>query len=70
MSDAPVPPARPAPASGRALDLLASTRTVQEGLPPAAALAWERAAFREAFLDPEPGRRIRAFLDGDRQGPA
>lgn len=68
MSDVPSPSARPA--SGRALDLLAATRTVQEGLPAGAALAWERAAFREAFLDPEPGRRIRAFLDGDRGGPA
>ncbi len=50
----------------RALQLLASTREAQDGLPRSAALAWERAAFSEVFLHPEPGQRIRAFLSGRR----
>lgn len=61
-------PIDPVSASGqtRALRLLEATREFQEGLPGPAALAWERAAFRAAFLRPEPGRRIRAFLSGQR----
>lgn len=51
----------------RALALLAATREAQEGLTMPAALAWERAAFRAAFLHAEPGRRIRAFLSGQRR---
>jgi hypothetical protein len=61
--------AEPAHTDGqaRALALLAGTREAQDGLPAAAALAWERTAFRAAFLDAEPGRRIRAFLSGQRR---
>ncbi|MBI3129844.1 MAG: hypothetical protein HYZ13_00660 [Acidobacteria bacterium] len=50
----------------RALDLLWTTRKVQQDLPREAALAWERAAFAAAFADPEPARRVRAFLHGSR----
>lgn len=50
----------------RALALLSATRVLQRGLPRAAALAWERAAFAEAFSDPEPARRVQAFLHGNR----
>lgn len=46
----------------RALELLAALRDRQRGLPRAAALAWERAAFAEALDHPEPRRRIEAFL--------
>jgi hypothetical protein len=52
----------------RALGLLANLREEQAGLPREAALAWERAAFREAFLETGPGLRIRAFLEGRRPG--
>ncbi len=50
----------------RALALLWNTRGQQRNLPREAALAWERAAFAEAFGSPEPGRRVRAFLGGER----
>ncbi|HJV88797.1 MAG TPA: hypothetical protein VJ623_00715 [Holophagaceae bacterium] len=60
----------PNPASpegdSRALALLWKTRVHQRNLPREAALAWERAAFAEAFADPEPARRVRAFLHGER----
>ena len=61
-------PSDPASTSGetRALRLLESTRELQTGLAGPAALAWERAAFRAAFLRPDPGLRIRAFLSGQR----
>ena len=52
----------------RALDLLAALREEQAGLERGAALAWERAAFREAFLESGPAQRIRAFLEGRRDG--
>jgi hypothetical protein len=52
----------------RALELLAALREEQAGLPRGAALAWERAAFREVFLGPGPAQRIRAFLEGRRGG--
>lgn len=47
----------------RAMALLGNLQQHQEGLPRPAALAWERAAFAEAFDHPEPGRRIRRFLE-------
>jgi hypothetical protein len=46
----------------RALSLLGNLQGVQAGLARPAALAWERAAFAEAFDHPEPGLRIRRFL--------
>ncbi|HJV23139.1 MAG TPA: hypothetical protein VJ505_04390 [Holophagaceae bacterium] len=46
--------------------MLWKTRECQRQLPREAALAWERAAFAEAFADPEPARRVRAFLHGGR----
>ncbi len=46
----------------RALLLLAELRCFQAKVPKGAALAWERATFAEAFLDPEPLRRVQAFL--------
>jgi hypothetical protein len=49
----------------RALSLLGNLQRRQAGLPRSPALAWERAAFAEAFDHPEPGRRIRRFLDKD-----
>ena len=49
-------------ADPRALALLAALAECQAGLPLGPALAWERAFFAEAFADPEPGRRVRAFL--------
>jgi hypothetical protein len=52
----------------RALALLAAVRVEQAGLSRSAALAWERAVFREAFLESGPGLRIRAFLEGRRRG--
>ena len=54
-------------ADPRALGLLWRLTLRQAGLPRSQALAWERASFAEAFVDPEPGRRVQAFLDG---GPA
>ena len=50
----------------RALELLAGLREEQAGLPRGAALAWERAVFREAFLEAGPAQRIQAFLEGKR----
>ena len=47
----------------RALELLGNLQRQQRNLPRAAALAWERAAFCEVFNHPEPGHRIRRFLD-------
>ena len=47
----------------RAIFLLGNLQGLQGGLPRPAALAWERAAFAEIFDHPEPGRRIRWFLD-------
>jgi hypothetical protein len=35
----------------------------QRGLPRGPALAWERAAFSEVLDHPDPGLRIRQFLD-------
>jgi hypothetical protein len=35
----------------------------QQGLSRGPALAWERAAFSEVFNHPDPGLRIRRFLD-------
>lgn len=63
----PTPESTPAPGRAgdpRALALLADLRTQQDGLPRAAALAWERAVFAEALDHPEPRRRISAFLGG------
>ncbi len=57
---------RDASATERALRLLTAAQEAQDGLPAGAALAWERTAFRAAFLDPGPGRKIRAFLSGQR----
>lgn len=59
----------PAPGSGgreipsRALDALQELQATQRGLPRGAALAWERAAFSAVFDHPEPGLRIRRFLE-------
>ena len=50
-------------ACDRALALLGELGQNQAGLPRAASLAWERAAFSEIFDHPEPGRRIRSFLE-------
>jgi hypothetical protein len=47
----------------RALFLLGNLSRQQEALPRPAALAWERAAFAEVFDHPDPGLRIRRFLD-------
>ena len=57
---APSPEADP-----RALALLSKLRAAQADLALGPSLAWERAAFAEAFADPEPGRRVRAFLGRD-----
>ena len=50
-------------ACDRALALLGATREFQTDLSRPAAQAWERAAFAEAFDHPEPGARIRRFLE-------
>jgi hypothetical protein len=47
----------------RAISLLGNLQRRQDGLSRPAALAWERAAFAEVFDHPEPGRRIRRFLE-------
>jgi hypothetical protein len=47
----------------RALSLLDNLQLNQAGLSRPASLAWERAALAEAFDHPEPGLRIRRFLD-------
>ncbi len=62
------PPPGPVPGSEsgaceRALALLGNLQARQAGLPRPPALAWERAAFGEVFDHPEPGQRIRRFLD-------
>ncbi len=64
----PAGPGHPPSTEGdpRALALLGRTRAHQQGLPRTAALAWERAAFAEAFADPEPARRVQAFLQRNR----
>lgn len=49
-------------ADPRALALLSKLQAAQDGLPRSPALAWERVVFSEAFEDPEPRRRVRAFL--------
>ncbi|BDU70654.1 hypothetical protein GETHOR_27550 [Geothrix oryzae] len=51
------------PVQERALALLQTLRRRQAGTVRAAALAWERAAFAEVFDHPEPGQRIRRFLE-------
>jgi len=53
-------------ADPRALALLSKLHAAQAGLDRGQALAWERAAFAEAFEDPAPARRVRAFLGGGR----
>jgi len=50
----------------RAQALLESLRQIQAGLPRPPAQAWERVVFCEAFDHPEPGARIRSFLEGER----
>jgi hypothetical protein len=58
--------AQPSPeADPRALALLSRLHAAQAGLARDQALAWERAFFAEAFEDPGPARRVRAFLGGD-----
>ncbi|MBS1767948.1 MAG: hypothetical protein JST05_11180 [Acidobacteria bacterium] len=49
-------------ADPRALALLARLWMAQDGLGCDPALAWERALFSDAFTDPEPARRVQAFL--------
>ena len=49
-------------ADPRTLALLAALEARQAGLGRGQALAWERLFFAEAFTDPEPARRVRAFL--------
>lgn len=51
------------PVCGRALSILGDLQGHQEQVPRPAALAWERAAFTAIFDDPEPGQRIRRFLE-------
>lgn len=51
-------------ADPRALALLVRLTRAQTGLGRGPALAWERAAFAEAFEDPGPSRRVQAFLSG------
>jgi hypothetical protein len=54
---------RPSPeADPRALALLSRLQAAQAGLSTGPALAWERVFFAEAFADPEPARRVSAFL--------
>jgi hypothetical protein len=43
--------------------MLSDLQVHQQGLPRSAALAWERAVFSEVFDHPDPGLRIRRFLD-------
>jgi len=50
-------------ASERALFWLGNLQHQQAALPRPAALAWERVAFTEVFNHPDPGLRIRRFLD-------
>ena len=53
-------------ADRRALSLLSKLHAAQAGLDRGPALAWERLFFAEAFADPEPARRVRAFLGDGR----
>jgi hypothetical protein len=46
----------------RALFLLGELQALQASLPRSSALAWERAAFAEVFLDSAPRRQIQSFL--------
>lgn len=46
----------------RALLLLGECRLHQRNLSRAGAFAWERVVFGQALADPEPMRRIQAFL--------
>lgn len=62
------PGALSAEGDARAIFLLKTLRHQQRELPHSSALAWERATFCEAFLDPEPARRVRAFLSGESRG--
>ena len=55
-------------ADPRALELLRGLSSRQIGLPLGQALALERVAFAEAFAGPEPGRRVRGFLNGAPDG--
>ncbi len=57
MTVPPSPEADP-----RALALLERLHAAQAGLSRGPALALERASFAEAFADPEPARRVGAFL--------
>jgi hypothetical protein len=50
-------------ASLRSLNMLCDLQGHQCGLPRNPALAWERVAFAEVFDHPDPGLRIRRFLD-------
>jgi hypothetical protein len=43
--------------------MLRDLQDQQRRLPRGAALAWERAVFSEVFDHPDPGLRIRRFLD-------
>ena len=47
----------------RALSLLENLQGHQAGMARPGALAWERAAFAEAFDHQGPGERIRTFLE-------
>jgi len=51
------------PASLRSFNMLRELQNHQQGLSRGPALAWERAAFSEVFDHPDPGLRIRRFLD-------
>lgn len=57
MKGLPSPEADP-----RALTLLERLHAAQAGLDRGPALAWERVCFAEAFSNPEPARRVGAFL--------
>jgi len=73
-SPPPEPPA-PTPSGGsvpgplgqeapvRALAALQELQAMQRALPRGPALAWERAAFSAVFDHPDPGLRIRRFLE-------
>lgn len=63
-----MPPLPSPDADARALELLRALRDHQAGLDRGPALAWERAAFAEAFASPEPARRVQAFLGKARAG--
>lgn len=50
-------------ASERAITIFENLDKQQTGLSRSLALAWERAAFCDVFDHPEPGTRIRRFLE-------